>query len=240
MYDKNDNLKLGTLYIVATPIGNLEDITFRAIRILKEVDLIACEDTRRTKILLDHYQINTPTVSYHQHSRLQKIEYLIEKLKLGQKIALVSDAGTPGINDPGGLLIHEARKQCSNELKIIPIPGAFAASTALSVSGFASDRFLYLGFLPKKKGRQTVLRDLMKISKIDLYDVIVLYESPYRIIRTLQDLQVAIGNREVVIARELTKKFEEVLHVEISEAISYFQNTKPRGEFVICLKNKLK
>lgn len=228
------NLQPGILYIVPTPIGNLEDITLRAVRILKEVDLVACEDTRHTKILLDHYQINTPTISYHQHSNIQKIGYLIKELKKGKNIALVSDAGTPGINDPGGLLVQEAIKE---NVQIISLPGAFAASVALSASGFPADRFLFLGFLPKKKGRQTMLRNLMKISQIDLYGVLVLYESPYRVLRTLQDLQLAIGNKEVVVGRELTKKFEEIKRGKIAEVITYFKNNNPKGEFVIIIKN---
>lgn len=225
---------MGILYIISTPIGNLEDITFRAIRILKEVDLIACEDTRHTKILLDHYQINTPTISYHQHSKIRKIDFLINELKNDKKVALVSDAGTPGINDPGGLLVQEA---ISNGIQVIALPGAFAASVALSASGFPADRFLFLGFLPKKKGRQTMLRNLMKISSVDLYDALVLYESPYRVLRTLEDLQVAIGNKEVVVGRELTKKFEEIKRGKIGEVITHFKNNSPRGEFVIIIKN---
>jgi len=225
---------MGILYIVPTPIGNLEDITFRAIKILKEVDLIACEDTRHTKILLDHYQITTPTISYHQHSKIQKISFLINKLKDGKNVALVSDAGTPGINDPGGLLVQEAIK---NDVQVIALPGAFAASVALSASGFPADRFLFVGFLPKKKGRQTMLRNLMKISQVDLYDLLVLYESPHRVLKTLQDLQLAIGNKDVVVGRELTKKFEEIKRGKIAEVITHFKNNNPKGEFVIIIRN---
>jgi 16S rRNA (cytidine1402-2'-O)-methyltransferase len=224
---------MGILYIIGTPIGNLEDITLRAIRILKEVDLIACEDTRHSKILLDHYQINTPTISYHQHSKLQKISYLIEQLKLGKNVALISDAGTPGINDPGGMLVSEALK---NNIKIIPIPGASAIASALSIWGFAADDFLYLGFLPKKKGRQTLLRNLMKASALKLYQTIVIYESPYQLLRTLTDLQLVIGDKDVLVARELTKLFEENVRGKISEVIQYFQAHKPKGEFVIVIK----
>ena len=226
---------MGTLFVVATPIGNIEDITLRALRVLKEVDLIVCEDTRRTKILLDQYAIKTPTTSYHQHSKLQKLNFIIKNLTIGKNIALVSDAGTPGIDDPGGLLVSEAIK---NNLKVVPIPGPSALNTALSVCGFSAQSFLFLGFLPKKKGRQTILRNLMKISPLNLYDLLVLYESPYRLIRTLQDLQLVVGNREIVLARELTKKFEEIFHGNIVEAIKYFSQHQPKGEFTLIVKTK--
>lgn len=223
----------GTLYIVATPIGNLEDITYRAVKTLQEVDLIACEDTRHSKILLDKYHIKTPTVSYHQHSKISKIEYLIDQLKSGKNVALITDAGTPGISDPGGVLISAAIK---NNIKVVPIPGPAAVTSALSVSGMLTDSFLFLGFLPKKKGRQTLFRNLMKVSNLKLYQTIVIYESPYRLLRTLQDLQLVIGNKEVVVCRELSKKFEEIYHGNIYQAIEYFQTNKPKGEFVIIIK----
>lgn len=221
------------LYIVGTPIGNLEDITFRAIRILKEADLITCEDTRRSKILLNHYQINTPLISYHQHSKLQKINYIIEQLLNGKNIALISDAGTPGINDPGGILVSEAIK---NNIKVVPISGVSALTSALSIWGFEADDFLYLGFLPKKKGRQTLLRNLMKASVLKLYKAIVLYESPYHLVRTLIDLQLTIGNKDVLVARELTKVFEENVRGKIGDVIQYFQNHSPKGEITIIIK----
>ena len=224
---------MGTLFVVATPIGNLKDITFRALNTLRDVGLIACEDTRHTKILLDKYKIKTPMISYHQHSKLQKIDTIIEKLKNGEDVALVTDAGTPGINDPGGFLINEAI--CYN-LTIVPIPGPSALTTLLSISGIKSDRFLFLGFLPKKKGRQTMMRNLMKIGNMNLYDAVVIYESPYRILRTLEDLQLVVGNKEVVIGRELTKKFEEIYRGSISQAIIYFKENEPRGEFVVVIK----
>ena len=247
-------LGMGILFVVATPIGNLEDITIRALNTLRDVDLIACEDTRRTKVLLNYYYIpvgtSTPSlplakrkgrsggkrlISYHQHSKLQKIDTIIEKLKNGEDVALVTDAGTPGINDPGGFLINEAIKRCNN-LTIVPIPGPSALTTLLSVSGIKSDRFLFLGFLPKKKGRQTMMRNLMKIGNMDLYDAVIIYESPYRILRTLEDLQLVVGNKEVVIGRELTKKFEEIYRGSISQAIIYFKENEPRGEFVVVIK----
>lgn len=224
---------MATLYVVATPIGNLEDITLRALRILREVYVIACEDTRHSKILLDKYAVRTRTISYHQHSKLQKIDTIIDFLKSGKDVALISDAGTPDINDPGGVLVAEAVK---NGVSVVPIPGPAAFSTALSVSGMPANSFLFLGFLPKKKGRQTILRNLMKIHGLELYDLIVLYESPYRLLRTLNDLQLVCGNKEMVAARELTKKFEEIARGRISEIIQHFQAHKPRGEFVIIIK----
>lgn len=215
------------LYIVATPIGNLEDITLRALRILKEVDLIACEDTRRTSILLQHYDIKKPLISYHQHSKLQKVDFLIEQLKSGQNIALVTDAGTPGISDPGGVLIAEAIK---NKIEVEPIPGPSSFATILSVAGFYLDKFLYLGFLPKKKGKQTLLK------KIAASEVpVVICESPYRIIETLKAIGEIAGDREVVIGRELTKKFQEILRGKISEILP---SIRPQGEFVIIINSK--
>src|SRR3990167_1542860 len=154
---------MSTLYVVATPIGNLEDITLRALRVLKEVDLIACEDTRRTKILLERYEITTPVVSYHQHSKLTKIDWLVEQLKSGKDVALVSDAGTPGINDPGGQLVAAATREIRDKrlaIRIVPIPGPNAGVTLLSVSGWPADQYLFLGYLPKKKGRATLLRQV--------------------------------------------------------------------------------
>jgi 16S rRNA (cytidine1402-2'-O)-methyltransferase len=221
----------GILYVVATPIGNLSDITFRAIEILKSVDLIACEDTRQTIKILNRYEIKKPLVSYHQHSKLTKIDYLISELLSGKNIALTTDAGTPGISDPGQVLINQA---IESNIDVIPIPGAQAAVTALSASGFNTDKFLYLGFLPKKKGRQTLLTNLAadKFSK-----TIVIYESPYRIIRTLNDLKNYLGDVQVAVFRELTKKFETKYFGKISEVIL---NIKPKGEFVIIVNKDSK
>ena len=247
---------MGILYIVATPIGNLSDITYRAVKVLKEVDLIACEDTRHSKILLDNYQIKTPTISYHQHSKISKIEYLIEQLKSGKNIALITDAGTPGISDPGSILISEALKftpevventpkvkevphlgsGIDERIKVVPIPGPAAVTTALSASGLPNHSFLFLGFLPKKKGRQTLFRNLMKVSNLELYQLIVIYESPYRLIRTLQDLQLVVGNKDVAICREMTKKFEEIYHGNIYQAIKHFQKNSPKSQFTIIIK----
>lgn len=217
---------MGILYVVATPIGNLEDITLRALRILKEVDLIACEDTRRTGILLKHYNIEKPLVSFHQHSKLQKIDFLIERLKSGKNIALVTDAGTPGISDPGGVLIAEAIK---NNIKVESIPGPSALAAILAVSGIAADKFLFLGYLPKKKGRQTLIQ---KISQSEI--PVVLFESPYRIIDNLKSIRGFAGDRYVIIGRELTKKFEEIYRGKISEVLPKIRS---QGEFVIVITN---
>src|SRR3989337_1814681 len=174
---------MGTIFVIGTPIGNLEDVTLRALRILKESDLIACEDTRQTRVLLDRYEIKKPLVSFHAHSKLQKIDYLISELKSGKNIALVTDAGTPGISDPGGVLIQEALR---SNIKVEPIPGPSALTTILSVAGIPTDKFLFLGYLPKKKGRRTKY----EIIKSELRNwPIVFYESPYRIIKTLKELK---------------------------------------------------
>jgi len=224
---------MAILYVVATPIGNLEDITYRAVKILKEVDFIACEDTRHSKILLDNYQIKTPTVSYHQHSKISKIEYLIEQLKSEKNIALITDAGTPGISDPGSVLISEAVK---NKIKVEPIPGPSAVVAALSASGFSNHSFLFLGFLPKKKGRKTLLNNLAEAISLKIYDSIVFYDSPYHILRTLNDFYLSLGDKEIVVARELTKKFEEIFRGKISEAAEHFKSHEPKGEFVVIIK----
>lgn len=218
---------MGILYVVATPIGNLEDITLRALRILKEVDLIACEDSRITKRLLSKYEINTPTISYHQHSSDHKILQIVEKLESGDNIALVTDAGTPGIQDPGGKLVQAAIKKGTT---IVPIPGPSAVTTVLSATGIPADQFYFLGFLPKKKGRQTLFKNVAGL-KIPL----VIYEAPPRVLRTLRDIQEYLGNREVIIGRELTKKFEEIRRDTVIGLIDHFNNKKPKGEFVIII-----
>jgi len=227
------------LYVVATPIGNLEDISYRALRILKEVDLILCEDTRQTKKLLNHFQINTLTLSYHQHSRLKKINYILSLLKQNKDLALVTDAGTPGISDPGNQLISLAVKQLSG-LTVIPVPGPCALTAALSVSGFPADKFVFLGFLPRKKKRK---KSLAKI--INSQETIVFYESPYRIIKTLSELNdffqfFAKGGlpsgskgREIMVGRELTKKFETIYRGKIEEVIKKLKKGSIKGEFVV-------
>jgi 16S rRNA (cytidine1402-2'-O)-methyltransferase len=224
---------MANLYIVATPIGNLEDITLRALRVLKEVDLILCEDTRVTKKLLDRYQIKKPLLSYHQHSKLQKIEEIISLLKEGKNLALVSDSGTPGVSDPGNKLVNEVVKWLSDRVKIVPIPGPSALTCAASVSGFAMDKFLFLGFLPKKKKRKEILKEILE-SKYP----VIFYESPYRILKTLKELKEAMNSEQratnnIVVARELTKKFETIYRGKIEEVIKKIQEDKIRGEFVV-------
>ena len=235
----------GVLYIVATPIGNLEDLSLRALRILKEVDLILCEDTRTTRKLLSHYDIHTPVLSYHQHSRLQKIEYIVDQLRQGKNLALVSEAGTPSISDPGCKLVGKlASLQVDREenfktyklknlqTKIIPIPGPSALVASASISGLPMDRFLFLGFLPRKKKRKKFL-EIIKKSKFP----IIFYESPYRIIKTLEELQEILKDREVVVCRELTKKFESVYRGSIAEVLRELKADKIKGEFVIIINH---
>ncbi|MFH1565195.1 MAG: 16S rRNA (cytidine(1402)-2'-O)-methyltransferase [bacterium] len=223
---------MSNLYIVATPIGNLEDITLRAIEILKQVDLIACEDTRQTKKILNHYNISTSTVSYHQHSKLAKIDYLLNLLKNGKDIAVVTDAGTPAISDPGGILVKEAVDKLSDKVKIIPIPGASACISALSICGFPLNRFLFLGFLPHKKGRETFLKEV-----INSEDVVVFYESCHRILKMLKQLQELDGSDklQLVICRELTKMFESVYRGSVDEVLEVLESdvNNVKGEFAV-------
>ena len=215
------------LFVVATPIGNLEDITLRALRILKEVDLIAAEDTRHTKKLLNKYSISTPLVSFHQHSSDAKAHQIVEKLKTGTQVALVTDAGTPGISDPGGVLVKAAQ---AADIKIIPVPGPSAITTVLSAAGIPADSFLFMGFLPKKKGRATLWREMKGL------DVpIVLYESPNRVVKTLQEIVEHLGDREVIIGRELTKIHEEILKDTAQNLLKHFTARSPKGEFVIVI-----
>jgi 16S rRNA (cytidine1402-2'-O)-methyltransferase len=222
---------MSNLYIISTPIGNLEDITLRALKILKKVDLILCEDTRVTKKLLDHYGIKTPVLSYHQHSKLQKIDYILNLLKEGKNLALVSDAGTPGISDPGGKLISLAIKQCNN-LTIVPIPGPSAVTAAASIAGFSMDKFLFLGFPPKKRKRKKFFKEVIE-SKYPA----IFYESPHRIIKTLNELylEAKTYNLEpkIIVCRELTKKFETIYRGKIDEVIEKIEKDKIKGEFVV-------
>jgi len=225
---------MAKLYIVATPIGNLKDITLRAIEILKEVDFILAEDTRKTKILLDHYQIEKPLISYHQHSKLEKIDQIIDLLKEGKNLALVSEAGTPGISDPGNKLIEKVIESLGNKVKIIPIPGPSALTCAASISGFPMDKFLFLGFLPSKRKRKKIFEEIVK----SRYPVI-LYESPYRILKTLKELHEAKiklnTELNIVVCRELTKKFETIYRGKIEEVAEKIKNDKIKGEFVIVI-----
>jgi 16S rRNA (cytidine1402-2'-O)-methyltransferase len=223
-------LKIGTLYIVSTPIGNLEDITLRAIRILKQVNLIACEDTRKTQVLLNHYGIATSTTSYYSYNEKEKAPYLINEIKNGKSIAVVSDAGTPGISDPANYLVRLAIEE---KINIVPVPGAVAFVSALVVSGLKIDKFIFEGFLPTKKGRHTLLTELTEEER-----TMIFYESPYRVLKTLRNFLEYFGERKIVVARELTKKFEEVFRGNISDAIEYFNKNEPRGEFVIIVEGK--
>jgi 16S rRNA (cytidine1402-2'-O)-methyltransferase len=219
---------MGKLYIIATPIGNLEDITLRALSILKEVDLILCEDTRQTKKLLNRYEIKTPTLSYHQHSKLQKIEKIIELLKDKKNLALVSDAGTPAVSDPGGKLVEEIFRTLGDRAKIIPIPGPSAVAAAASVSGFPSDKFLFLGFPPAKRGRADFFK---KIAAAE--ETVIFYESTYRILKSLEQLREATGERQIVVCRELTKMFETIYRGTIGEVLKKIKADTTKGEFTV-------
>ena len=217
------------LFIVATPIGNLQDITLRAIKVLQTVDAIACEDTRHSKILLDNYQIKTPTISYHQHSKISKIEYLIEQLKSGKNIALITDAGTPGISDPGGRLVAHVRA-CLPEAKVEAIPGPSSLTAALSVAGLNAEAFTFLGFLPHKKGRHTAFTDIAREKR-----AVVFYESPHRIEKALAALAETAPDRHITVCRELTKIHEEVISGTAAEVQAHFVEHPDtiRGEFVV-------
>ena len=220
----------GTLFVIATPIGNLSDITIRALEILKSVDLIACEDTRVSGKLLAHFEIKKPLVSYFQHSKLSKIEYIIDELKAGKDIALITDAGTPGISDPGGMLVREIREV--GGIGVIPVAGASAVVAAASVSGMIEKEFYFAGFLPKKKGRQT------QFTKFKSFGCpIVIYESAMRLERTLNDIKKYMGDKaEVFIAREMTKMFEEYWGGTVSEVIATLKNHQIKGEVVLIVK----
>lgn len=222
---------MASIYIVGTPIGNLEDLTFRAFNTLRKVDFILAEDTRKTKILLDRYEITKPTISCHQHSKSTKVEHIVELLKSGKDLALVTDAGTPGISDPGNHLLEKIweEKEGGLDVDIVPIPGASSLTSILSVCGFPTDDFLFLGFLPKKKGRQTLFTKL-KNEKT----TIVFFESPRRVEKTLAELEKYLGNVEAVVGRELTKKFEEIIRGKLGDIKA--RNTK--GEFVVVINNR--
>lgn len=232
MPDTGNNLSPGTLFIVSTPIGNLKDITLRAIEVLEKVDLIAAEDTRHTRILLERYKVKTPTTSYFDFNKEKKIPALIRKLQDGEKIALVSDAGTPGISDPAFRLVREC---LNNDLAVETIPGATAFVPALILSGLPTDRFVFEGFLPVKKGRKTRLENLKEETR-----TIVLYESVHRISRTLSDLLSCWGDRKAAIAREITKKFEEVHRGSLREFNENLSQIKLKGEFVLVIEGKIK
>jgi 16S rRNA (cytidine1402-2'-O)-methyltransferase len=228
---------MSNLYIVGTPIGNLKDISIRALEILKSVDLILCEDTRVTQKLLNHFEIKTKTLSYHQHSKLKKVEYILDLLKKEQNLALVSDAGTPGISDPGNKLIEGIVNLLNDQVKIISIPGPSALTSAISISGFQTDRFSFLGFPPQKRKRNKFFQEV-----IDSKYPVIFYESPYRILKTLGEISVLDDKLSIVVCRELTKKFETIYRGTIKGVIDKLENPKVgekiKGEFVIIVNSK--
>lgn len=223
------NKDSGTLYICGTPIGNLEDITLRVLKILKEVKYIAAEDTRHTKKLLGHYQINTKVTSYYEYNKFKKAPYLVEILKNGQDIALVSDAGMPGISDPGYVLINLALK---NNIKLIPVPGVSALITALVVSGLPTDKFVFEGFLPRKiKERKKYFRSIENEER-----TIIFYEAPHRLKKTLKDMLGILGDRKIVIARELTKRYEEIIRGNLIQVLSEINEKEIKGEITLIVQ----
>ena len=229
----NENKVTGILYVCGTPIGNLEDITLRALKILKEVNLIAAEDTRHTLKLLNHYQINTKVTSYYEYNKFKKAPYLVEILKNGQDIALVSDAGMPGISDPGYVLIDLALK---NNIKIIPVPGVSALITALVVSGLPTDKFVFEGFLPRKiKERKRYFKSIENEER-----TIIFYETPHRLKKALKDMLEILGDRKVVIARELTKMYEEIIRGELSQVLSEIDSKEIKGEITLIVQGGIK
>lgn len=227
---------MANLSIVATPIGNLKDVTERALEVLKAADFIICEDKRETVKLLNHYEIRRPLISYHEHSKIQRVEEIINVLRQGKSAALVSEAGTPGVSDPGGRLISDVLAVLGDKVKIIPVPGPSALAAAASVSGLPCDRFIFLGFLPHKKGRETLFRQIAENKETTIF-----YESPHRILKTLNSLaQVLDEKRKIVVCRELTKMFEEIKRGNINGIKSYFENNpeKVKGEFVVLIGGK--
>ena len=241
---------MSTLYVVATPIGNLEDITLRALRILKEVDFLLCEDTRVTKKLLGHYQIDKPLISYHQHSDAKKVGEIVELLREGKNLAFVTDAGTPGISDPGNELIYAVLRQAQDkqmpDVKVVPIPGPSALTAVASIAGFPMDKFVFLGFPPAKKGRKKFFEGVVRAEH-----PVIFYESPYRILKSLEELKTTLrqdsgqvnyppsgdlpkGDKlKTVVGRELTKKFETIYRGTIDEVVEQLRGSEVRGEFVV-------
>ena len=221
----------GTLYLCATPIGNLEDITFRVLRTLKEADLIAAEDTRHTIKLLNPFEIKTPMTSYHEFNKVEKARYLVEQLKTGINIALVTDAGTPGISDPGEELV----KQCYEAgIRVTSLPGPAACITALTLSGLSTRRFCFEAFLPSdKKEKQQILEELKQETR-----TMILYEAPHRLVKTLGELREVLGNRSITLCRELTKKYEEAWQTTLDKALERYEDEEPKGECVIVIKGR--
>lgn len=221
----------GKLYLCATPIGNLEDITLRVLRTLKEVDLIAAEDTRNSIKLLNHFEIKTPMTSYHEFNKFDKAYQLVEKMKNGQNVALITDAGTPGISDPGEELV---RICYDSGIEVTSLPGACACVTALTLSGLSTRRFTFEAFLPKdKKERAAILAGLASETR-----TIIIYEAPHHLKKTLEELYNALGDRKLTLCRELTKRYETISPTSISDAISYFDSQEPKGEFVLVIQGK--
>lgn len=221
----------GKLYLCATPIGNLEDITFRVLRTLKEVDLIAAEDTRNSIKLLNHFEIKTPMTSYHEYNKIEKAYQLVDKMREGKNIALITDAGTPGISDPGEDLV----RICYEEgIEVTSLPGPAACITALTMSGLPTRRFAFEAFLPReKKERALVLEQLKNETR-----TIILYEAPHHLAKTLEELQAALGNRKIAICRELTKRYEEKTLSTIADMLDFYKENEPRGEYVLVLEGK--
>lgn len=221
----------GTLYLCATPIGNLEDITLRVLRTLKEADLIAAEDTRNSRKLLNHFEIKTPMTSYHEYNKIEKAKELIGQMQDGKNVALITDAGTPGISDPG----EEMVRMCyESGIQVTSLPGACACVTALTLSGLPTRRFCFEAFLPmQKKERQEILRELENETR-----TIILYEAPHRLTRTLTELAQLFGERKISICREMTKKYETIFQATVAEAVTYYQEHEPRGEYVLVLEGK--
>lgn len=222
----------GTLYLVATPIGNLADITHRALQVLRDVDLIACEDTRHTRKLLQHYGIETKTISYHEHNEQQRAAELIELLKQGSDVAVVSDAGTPAISDPGFRLVRTA---IENDVTIVPLPGPSALVTALVAAGLPTDEFFFGGFLPSRTGARRGRLDELR----NVPGTLVFYEAPHRLAASLKDARDMLGEREAVVARELTKLHEEIRRGRLSELAEHYSTVEPRGEIVLLIDRKV-
>lgn len=221
----------GSLYLCATPIGNLQDMTPRVIETLRTVDLIAAEDTRNSIRLLNHFDIHTPMTSYHEYNKVEKAQRLIEQMLQGKNIALITDAGTPAISDPGEVLVRMCHE---NHVPVTSLPGASACITALTLSGLSTRRFCFEGFLPgDKKERRAVLEELAGESR-----TMVLYEAPHHLVKTLEELKGALGDRKVTLCRELTKKFETVMPTTLAEALAYYEKEEPRGEYVLVLEGK--
>jgi 16S rRNA (cytidine1402-2'-O)-methyltransferase len=223
----------GTLYLVATPIGNLEDITMRGVRTLQEVDLIACEDTRTSRILLNHYGINKPVVSYHNFNERQASERIIGRILEGQNVAVISDAGTPSISDPGFIIVREAVRQGIN---VVAIPGPAAMIMAVAVSGLPTDAFIFYGFLPQTSGKRRAILE----SLVDRRETMVFYESPYKIHKLLDEVFEVIGNRKAALCREMTKKFEEIIRGDIETIRGQLAEKKVKGEITLVVQGKVR